>query len=244
MTSSKSTSPALILQGQEALKNNNHAAIILASGLSQRLGQAKQLLFKNGEPLICSMIKLALSTKLQTIIVVIPDNKPAIKSALAELALQYSIIQTVINPTPETGMANSLSLGIEVLINLDDGLVNHVLIMGIDQVLLDKPHLIALLAGTQMVTASAYRNLSNWQDLDETTTTENFKKDIIGLPLAINYKLLKQWQILLSGDKGLRHLIRGLPPNQIDAVSNKQLSYDIDTPEQLVYAKQQGWLDK
>lgn len=251
MTSSKATSQALTLQdqeafqGEEALKNNNHAVIVLASGLSQRLGQAKQLLFKNGEPLICSMIKLALSTKPQTIIVIIPDNKPAIKRVITELALQYSIIQTVINPTPETGMANSLSLGIKALANLDNSLIDRVLIMGIDQVLLDKQHLLALLGDIQTVTASAYKNLSNWsnwQDLDQTTTTETFKKDIIGLPLAINYKLLKQWQTLLSGDKGLRHLIRGLPPSQIHAVSNKQLSYDIDTPEQLTYAKQQGWI--
>ncbi|WP_201576690.1 NTP transferase domain-containing protein, partial [Psychrobacter immobilis] len=37
----------------------NHAAIVLASGLSQRLGQPKQLLVKNGEPLIVRMIRLA-----------------------------------------------------------------------------------------------------------------------------------------------------------------------------------------
>ena len=251
MTNSKSTSPALILQDQEALKNNNHAVIVLASGLSQRLGQAKQLLFKNGEPLICSMIKLALSTKPQTIIVVIPDNKPAIKSAIAELALQYSIIQTVINPTPETGMANSLSLGIEALGDLDDSLIDRVLIMGIDQVLLDEAHLMALLVGKQTVVASGYHGwqLPSEEDLNKNPTLNKdavtkCSKNIIGLPLAINYKLLKQWQILLSGDKGLRHLIRGLPPNQIHAVSNEQLSYDIDTPEQLAYAKQQGWIDE
>lgn len=252
MTHNNSTSHALTLQNQktlqdqEALKNNNHAAIILASGLSQRLGQAKQLLFKNGEPLICSMIKLALSTKPQTIIVVIPDNKPVIKSAIAELALQYSIIQTVINPTPETGMAYSLSLGIRALMNLGDSLVNRVLIMGIDQILLDEVHLMALLAGKQPVVASGYHNWSHLDEmhLNKNSATNTSTQNIIGLPLAINYKLLKQWQTVLSGDKGLRHLIRGLPPNQIHAVSNKQLSYDIDTPEQLVYAKQRGWIDE
>lgn len=258
MTHNNSTSQALTLQGQdalqgqnalqdqEALKNNNYAVIILASGLSQRLGQAKQLLFKNGEPLICSMIKLALSTKPQTIIVVVPDNKPAIKSAIAELALQYSIIQTVINSTPETGMAHSLSLGIEALVSFDASLVNRVLIMGIDQVLLDEAHLMALLAGKQTVTASSYHNWSHLDEmhLNKNSATNTSPQNIIGLPLAINYKLLKQWQSELIGDKGLRHLIRGLSPSQIHAISNKQLSYDIDTPEQLAYAKQQGWLDK
>lgn len=246
LSSSIQQGPANLPKLVNPPKPSNHAVIILASGLSQRLGQAKQLLFKNGEPLICSMIKLALSTKPQTIIVVIPNNKPVIKSAIAELALQYSIIQTVINPTPETGMAHSLSLSIDTLMNLGDSLVNRVLIMGIDQVLLDEAHLMALLAGKQTVVASEY---NSWQMIDDrqvkqTSTPAQSTKNIMGLPLIIDYTLLRQWQSELIGDKGLRHLIRGLPPSQIHAVSNKQLSYDIDTPEQLAYAKQQDWLDK
>lgn len=221
---------------------SNHAVIILASGLSQRLGQAKQLLFKNGEPLICSMTKLALSTRPQTIIVVIPDDNPLIANAITDLASQHAIIYVITNPTPKTGMAHSLSLGIETLTDLASSLIERVLIMGIDQVLLDESHLTELLADTTTVTASGYSNWSDWQNLEETTTTDTFKKAIVGLPLVIEYNLLKQWQILLSGDKGLRHLIRSLPPMQISTVNNEQLSYDIDTPEQLVYAKQQGWL--
>jgi len=223
-----------------------HAIIILASGLSQRLGQAKQLLCKDGEPLIRYMTKLALATQPQAIIIVIPDDKPLIASAITELATQHSIIHTVTNPTPETGMAHSLYLGIEALVNLDDSLINQVLIMGVDQILLDEEHLLTLLAGTQTVVASGYSSLENWsngQDLDETTATEIFKKDIIGLPLVIDYELLKQWQALLTGDKGLRHLIRGLPVSQISSVNNQQLSYDIDTPAQLTHARAQRWLD-
>lgn len=225
----------------------NHAVIILASGLSQRLGQAKQLLKKDGEPLIRYMARLALATQSQAIIIVIPEDNPLIASAITELATQHAIIHTVTNPTPETGMAHSLYLGIEALVNLDDSLINRVLIMGIDQVLLDEEHLLTLLAGTQTVVASGYNSLENWsngQDLDETTDTETFKKDVVGLPLSIDYELLKQWQALLTGDKGLRHLIRGLPTSQISTVDNHQLSYDIDTPEQFLYARQQGWVNE
>ncbi|MBE0406405.1 nucleotidyltransferase family protein [Psychrobacter sp. AOP22-C1-22] len=239
--------------------HNSHAIIILASGLSRRLGQAKQLLCKNSEPLINHMLKLALSTQPQAIIVVIPhdnsvtQNKSCIsnriQSAIEPIAVQYATIYTVINPTPETGMANSLSLGIETLVNLDDRLIDRVLIMGVDQVLLDKPHLNALLAGKKIVVASSYSNNDDWMYLDsatedKTAVTAQAKKDIIGLPLAINYDLLKQWQAELVGDKGLRHLIRGLPLSHISTVRNKQLSYDIDTPEHLAYAKQQGWIDE
>jgi molybdenum cofactor cytidylyltransferase len=221
-------------------QGQNHAVIVLASGLSQRLGQPKQLLVKNGEPLIAYMIRLALTTNPQAIVVVIPESHCLIASAITELANQYLTVRIVVNSQPETGMADSLSLGIETIAAIDTPSIDQVLIMGVDQVLLDKTHLTTLLAGKQSVVASRYHS---WQPLGKCQTLDGIAPDIIGLPLAINYKLLKQWQSELIGDKGLRHLIRGLPANQIGKVINHKLTYDIDTPEQLTYAKQQGWLD-
>lgn len=227
-------------------KPPNHAVIILASGLSLRLGQAKQLLCKDGEPLICFMTKLALSTKPQAIIIVIPDNQPSIASAMNELAFQYSMIQMVVNSTPEIGMAYSLNLAIEAVTQLTSSLIERVVIMGVDQVLLDEQHLVKLLADKRSVVASAYSSwqYSNNMNLNETSAATALKQNIIGLPLTIDCDLLREWQALLVGDKGLRYLIRGLPPSQISTVVNNQLSYDIDTPEQLAHAKQKGWLDK
>lgn len=234
------------LKPMSPLKLSNHAVIILASGLSQRLGQAKQLLCKAGEPLICFMTKLAISTKPQAIIIVIPDNQPLIASALHKLAFQYPIIQIVVNPAPKTGMAYSLSLAIDAITQLTSLSIERVVIMGVDQVLLDEQHLMRLLAGKESVVASEY---SSWQmtddrQLKQIATPAQSMKNIMGLPLITDYTLLKNWQSLLSGDKGLRYLIRGLPRSQISTVFNNQLSYDIDTPEQLAHAKQRGWLDK
>ncbi|HCI77195.1 MULTISPECIES: NTP transferase domain-containing protein [unclassified Psychrobacter] len=227
-------------------KPPNHVVIILASGLSLRLGQAKQLLCKDGEPLICFMTKLALSTKPQAIIIVIPDNQPLIASAMNELAFQYSRIQMVVNSTPEIGMAYSLNLAIEAVTQLTSSLIERVVIMGVDQVLLDEQHLAKLLADKRSVVASSYSSwqYSNNMNLNETSAVTALKQNIIGLPLTIDYDLLREWQALLVGDKGLRYLIRGLPPSQRSTVVNHQLSYDIDTPEQLAHAKQKGWLDK
>ncbi|WP_227680004.1 nucleotidyltransferase family protein [Psychrobacter frigidicola] len=228
---------------------NDHAVIILASGLSQRLGQSKQLLSKNGEPLICYMTKLALVTQPNAVIVVIPQGQAVIANATAKLVSQNSMIDIVVNSMPETGMAHSLYLGIEALtkVNLDNACINRVLIMGVDQVLLDSPHLTDLLAGKQTVVASSYQHLKenhlNEQRLDEIISTGESEENIVGLPIVIIYELLRQWQSALIGDKGLRHLIRALPSNQISTVTNHQLSYDIDTPNQLAHAKQQNWLD-
>lgn len=223
---------------------SNHAVIILASGLSQRLGQVKQLLNKNGKALIDVMLKLAVTTQPRVIIVIMPDHH-AIADAVTDLAAQYSIIQMVVNPQPETGMAHSLYLGIEALIDASLP-VERVLIMGIDQILLDESHLTALLASAQAVLASEYHSWEHTDKmyLDDHSIPNSSAKRIAGLPLVIDNGLLRQWQSALTGDKGLRHLIRALPPSQISTVTNDQLSYDIDTPEQLAYAQQKGWLDK
>lgn len=232
-------------------QRQNHAVIILASGLSQRLGQPKQLLQKNSKPLIAEMVRVALTTNPQAIFVVIPNQHDKINHALSEWAAQYSALQIVKNTMPETGMAYSLKLSIEAIAGFKKGVIKRVLIMGVDQVLLGKSHLAALLmdtqiTGTQKVVASCY---DNWQASDLTCSQNvpnnqnTSKHHIIGLPLVIDYALLSQWQTKLAGDKGLRHLIRELPNNQIATITNEQLSYDIDTPEQLTYARQQGWLD-
>ena len=122
--------------------------------------------------------------------------------------------------------------------------------MGVDQILLDVEHANKLLADKHLVVASGYEH---WQILDTLTKDGYIERRagashestnlIVGLPLVIDYLLLKQWKLNLSGDKGLRHLIRALPPYQLIVVNNPKLSYDIDTPEQLAYARQQGWVD-
>lgn len=228
-----------------------HAVIILASGLSQRLGQSKQLLSKHGELLIRYMTRVALATQPHIVIVVIPQHQPVISDAINGLINQYVRIQSVVNSVPETGMGHSLYLGIEALTNFDSSLFNRVLIMGVDQILLTNDHLMKLLAAKSSVVASSYQHLDesrlneqklNKPCIDESISTDNSRENIIGLPIVINYERLKQWQSVLIGDKGLRHLIRALPPNQLSTVINHQLGHDIDTPKQLSYARQQRWL--
>lgn len=222
-------------------KTQNHAVIILASGLSQRLGQPKQLLKKDSKPLIHYMLELALATNPKLVVVIIPKQNLAINSAMEtiidKLAPQNPTLQIVANPNPETGMAQSLSLGIEAITNSQHLAIDRVLIMGIDQVQLDLQHLKQLLAENNTVVASSYPHLA------ENFAIDKLRDNIIGLPIAIDFDLLKKWQSSLSGDKGLRHLLRGLSTRQMSTVSNSQLSYDIDTPEQFTYAKRQSWLD-
>ena len=262
MKKSDSTSNSAALPNQNSRLQTSHAIIILASGLSRRLGETKQLLYKNGVSLISHMIRLAASTNPQAIIVVIPKNDASIANEMTKLSDTHLNVKIAINQTPETGMGHSLYVAIEALTyfvsnkNFNDKNVNHktverVLIMGVDQILLDLKHVNELLVDKHLVVASGYEH---WQIFDTLSKDDHIERRadanhestnlIVGLPLVIDYLLLKQWQLCLSGDKGLRHLIRALPPHQLTVVNNPKLSYDIDTPEQLAYAKQQGWVDE
>lgn len=235
---------------QASQSGAKHAVIILASGLSLRLGQSKQLLKKDSQPLISCMIELALTTYPQIVIVVIPNDKTDISAAIDQQVNQNPKLQVVLNATPESGMAHSLSLAIDTLNhleNVDSAAISRILIMGIDQVLLDSAHLDNLLLDNlildeQLLTVPTVV-ASRYPQLNDDYSIDSAKDNIVGLPLTIDYAQLKQWQPQLKGDKGLRHLIRALPTHQISTIINHQLSYDIDTPEQFAHAKQQKWLD-
>ena len=152
-------------------KPPNHAVIILASGLSHRLGQPKQLLEKQGKPLINYMTMLALATQPKAVIVVIPQQDTAItdviETAVNRLTAPNSSIQIVSNPNPRLGMAKSLSLAIDALKSQHDLAMKRVLIMGVDQVLLSAPHLDQLLAQDNIVVASRYPNLDERFIIDD-----------------------------------------------------------------------------
>src|SRR5690606_16656073 len=108
MKKSDLTSNSAALPNQNSSQQSSHTIILLASGLSRRLGEAKQLLYKNRDPLISHMIRLAAITNPKVISVVIPKNEAMIASEVAKLGDTQLHINTVINQTPETGMGHSL----------------------------------------------------------------------------------------------------------------------------------------
>ena len=240
------------------LPQQSHAVIILASGLSQRLGQPKQLLKKQSQPLLEVMTNLALATNPSTILLVVASSQSETIQLSQALAAQHDVVMPVINTQPNLGMAHSLNLAIDTLTaKVAQGLhIERVLILGVDQILLDATHLQQLLlddkASGDIKQEALYKKViaSYYPKSYEITekSSSNLKhiegsSSIIGLPINIDYELLKQWQSTLVGDKGLRYLIRGLSSKDLSVVDNIKLSLDIDTPEQLQFAIEQGWLD-
>lgn len=223
------------LTSSSSLINQNpsrapHCVIILAAGQSRRLGQPKQLLQIQGQPLLRHMAQLALATTPASVSVVVPKTHPEIGQAIDGLA-----VDLVQNPNPETGMALSLSLAIDAmkakLIEPATTLPPDpaVIIMGVDQVRLTSAHLQQL--------------LTQYQACENTLVTASQYAGVIGLPLVIRWSQLLAWQPQLTGDKGLRKLIRALPESYYSTIHFPELTHDIDTPEQYEEARQQGWLD-
>ncbi|CAM4001894.1 NTP transferase domain-containing protein [Psychrobacter arenosus] len=211
-------------------KRSPHCVILLAAGQSSRLGQPKQLLKIKDQSLLRHMAQLALATTPVNVSVVVPKTCPEIGQSLEGLA-----VDLVANPAPETGMALSLSLAIDAM---QDKLIEPattlppdpaVIIMGVDQVRLTSTHLQQL--------------LTQYQACEYTLVTASQYAGVIGLPLVIRWPQLLAWQPQLSGDKGLRKLIRALPDSSYSTIDFPELAHDIDTPEQYEEARQQGWLD-
>jgi len=211
-------------------KRAPHCVILLAAGQSRRLGQPKQLLKIQSQPLLRHMTQLALATTPDNISVVVPKIYPEIGQSLEGLA-----VDLVPNPTPETGMALSLSLAIDAM---EAKLIESattlppdpaVIIMGVDQVRLTSAHLQQL--------------LTQYQACEHTLVTASQYAGVIGLPLVVRWSQLLAWQPQLTGDKGLRKLIRALPESSYSTIDLPELAHDIDTPEQYEEARQQGWLD-
>jgi len=86
------------------------AGIILAAGMSRRMGENKLLLTTGGEPMVRHAASLCQAAGLSPIIAVLGHQADQLRQALADLP-----VQCVINENFATGMASSLSTGLDAL---------------------------------------------------------------------------------------------------------------------------------
>ena len=86
------------------------AAIVLAAGLSRRMGRPKLLLTLEGRPVIRHTVERMLAAGLSDVIVVVGPEHEAIRQALEGLPVRLAV-----NPTPEAGQASSVRRGIQAV---------------------------------------------------------------------------------------------------------------------------------
>ncbi|HEY5826644.1 MAG TPA: nucleotidyltransferase family protein [Cyclobacteriaceae bacterium] len=109
--------------------------LLLAAGSSSRMGQSKQLLLIENEPLLLRSTKAALASSFENVVVVLGARENEHRSVIAHLP-----IQIVVNQHWEDGMGSSLKKGLSHLLN-DLPTTQAVLIMVCDQPLLTSSHL-------------------------------------------------------------------------------------------------------
>lgn len=181
------------------------AAVVLAAGLSRRMGQAKLLLPVGGRAIVRHTVEAARAGGVDSVWVVTgPDVEP-METALAGLD-----VQIVVNPAPEEGQAGSVRAGIAAL----PASVDTVLIALGDQPALDPSIIPALLAArwtsTKPIVAPRYR--------DGQGNPVVFKREVFP-------ELLR-----LTGDQGARPMIQR-DPSRVEWVDlDLSMPPDVDTP--------------
>ena len=86
------------------------AAIVLAAGLSRRMGRPKLLLELKGRPVIRHAVERVIAAGIHPVLVVTGAEHDALARALAGLEVQLAV-----NPTPESGQGSSVGVGVSAL---------------------------------------------------------------------------------------------------------------------------------
>lgn len=182
------------------------AAVVLAAGLSRRMGQAKLLMKVGGRAIIRYVVESVLAGGVDSVWVVTgPDVEP-IEAALAGIEVEYAV-----NLAPEEGQAGSVRTGIAALPPSADA----VLIALGDQPLLAPSIIPALLAARRtspkLIVAPRYR--------DGQGNPVVFKREIFP-------ELLR-----LTGDQGARPIIQKEPIRVEWVELDLPMPPDVDTPD-------------
>jgi molybdenum cofactor cytidylyltransferase len=116
------------------------AVIILAAGLSSRMGKSKQLLTIEGEPLLRRTAKTAIGSRASHTVVVVGSEEPTHRATIEDLPVSIAT-----NPDPSRGMGSSIKVGLHHLLALTPAL-DSVVIMLCDQPGVTSQHINLIIA--------------------------------------------------------------------------------------------------
>jgi molybdenum cofactor cytidylyltransferase len=182
------------------------AIVVLAAGMSRRLGSPKQLLVHQGRSLLRHAVDIALQTTMRPVVVVLGANNDLVKQELEGME-----VEVVDNKEWQEGMASSLRCGLVAVQKMSPE------VDGIIFLVCDQPY----------VSTSLLNDLVNKQrETGKPVVTSNYG-EAIGPPVLF-YKNIFQELLQLKGDAGARKIIqqRG---DEVAAVLFPKGSIDIDT---------------
>ncbi len=181
------------------------AALVLAAGLSRRMGRRKLLLDLHGEPVVRRAVEGVLAHVEDTLVVTGPADD-AIRDALAGLPVRVAI-----NPTPEAGQGTSIAAGVSAL-----AAGTHAVLVALG----DQPRLPTGLIPTLLeafghtgaaIVAPAYRGVQ-------------------ATPVLFAATMFPEL-VALTGDEGARSIVRR-DPSRVHVVGlDLPMPDDVDTPD-------------
>ena len=183
--------------------------VILAAGGSRRLGQPKQLLAVSGEPMIRRVVRSAVETGVEQVVVVLGSSAFDCVSAIKQCGADI-----VVNPFWESGLAGSIRIGVE-----------RAEAAGADAVLI-------LLADQPCLTSKVIREFLDRAMARPDQVIAARYGDVVGPPIFFGSSWFPQLKAL-QGDEGARKLIREQQDGGIEIVDWPEGAIDIDLPEDL-----------
>lgn len=194
----------------------SHDAVVVAAGGSARLGRAKQLLTRGGEPLLRRAARLALETAPSRLLVVVGADAEAMRATLVGLPCVV-----VSNPAWRTGLGSSLR-------SVAAGVgAPRALVLACDQPALHAGHLQALLDGAAAAASGCAATRHG---------------AVPGVPAVVPAAWFRAPDGL-DGDRGFGARLRTLDAAALFLLDAPDLGLDIDTPADIATAVARGWLD-
>lgn len=187
--------------------NLHVGAVILAAGSSSRMGEPKQLLTLDGQPMLLRVVQTVLESSAWPVVVVLGANAPAIRPLLARHPVLVAENSAWIE-----GMASSLRTGIAVLQQFSRR-IDAALVLLCDQPALTTETLNRLIAQHRAtghdIVAARYNGRN-------------------GAPALFSRKHFSAIS-LLTGEEGARSLLNSAS-SSVFPIEMPELAVDLDTP--------------
>jgi molybdenum cofactor cytidylyltransferase len=195
------------------MRNRPSAGIVLAAGMSTRLGQPKHLVKLGGKALLARVVAAALESELSEVVLVLGHEAERVLAALGSLAC-HERLRTVVNERYEDGMAGSLQAGLLPVTE-------------------QYPAVMFLLGDQPLIDADAINHLLNrfWSsDKDICVPVQGERR---GNPVCFSRRFYEQ--ILgIRGDTGAREIISRHPEDVLLVeIDSPSFFLDIDRAEDL-----------
>ena len=182
-------------------------AIILAAGRSSRLGQPKQLIEVDGDPLVAAVVRQIAEAGVDRVVTVTGHADDRISAALRGTGTEV-----VFNPEWEAGMGSSVAAGLR----RDARGAGAVLIALTDQPKIGVEH---------------YRELVRRYRVSGKAAATGYPDGTCGVPAVFPEEYFEELASL-SGDAGAKRILEQ-NRDRVEVVPNRAAALDIDVPEDL-----------